>query len=185
MPNLRDDTGFTLIEVLIAVSILGVIVLALGAAFGVGVRGLDSTSNRLVSSNDAQFVSNYFPPDVQNASSGSTSGISCSDAGTSNSKILLRWPVSDAGAARTIVYWVKDTGRGTYELVRSAWDKPDCNGTPVQSTVVARNVAGASDADVEADPVTDGFKIRVRTKPAATDSNQYEFTVTGKMRVPA
>jgi prepilin-type N-terminal cleavage/methylation domain-containing protein len=60
----REDRGFSLIEVLITVVILGIIILPLTNAVIGYFRNTDETTNRLSVSNDVQFVSNYFGQDV-------------------------------------------------------------------------------------------------------------------------
>ena len=60
----RRDAGFTLIELLVAVTLLGVIVLALGNAVIGYVRTNDATTDRLLLSHDAQLASAYFAEDV-------------------------------------------------------------------------------------------------------------------------
>lgn len=60
----RRDAGFTLIELLIAVSLLGVVTLALGNAVIGYVRTNDATTDRLLLSHDAQLASAYFAADV-------------------------------------------------------------------------------------------------------------------------
>jgi prepilin-type N-terminal cleavage/methylation domain-containing protein len=58
------DAGFTLIELLVAVTLLGVVMLALGNAVIGYVRTNDATTDRLLLSHDAQLSSAYFAEDV-------------------------------------------------------------------------------------------------------------------------
>lgn len=62
-----DDQGFTLVEVLIAVTILGMIMSAIAAAVIFTIDTTKSTSNRLSDSVDSQITSAYFVRDVQGA----------------------------------------------------------------------------------------------------------------------
>jgi prepilin-type N-terminal cleavage/methylation domain-containing protein len=188
MPErVRSDAGLTLVEMLVAIAILGVIMVPLASGIFVGLRATSSTTNRLVSSMDAQRLSVYFPPDVQSSNTGSTS-FSCSGANPAitDPKLQLVSNAPPGGTARTVVYWVR-TVAGTptrYELVRSLWDTTNCTGNPPRSNVVARNIAGNTSADVSAAPIPDiagGYTITVKEKSGTNDPS-YQFTVTGKPR---
>lgn len=72
-----DDAGFTLPELLVAVVAVGIVMPALVAAFVTGVRTTTGTTERLAASNDAEFASSWFVPDVQSAASFSTAPAGC------------------------------------------------------------------------------------------------------------
>src|SRR4051794_18101541 len=61
----RNDRGVTLVEVLVAVAILGIIAAPLAAGMFVFFRNSDETTRRLSDSHDAQMLANYFAQDVQ------------------------------------------------------------------------------------------------------------------------
>jgi prepilin-type N-terminal cleavage/methylation domain-containing protein len=61
----RDDRGVTLIEVLVAIVILGIIIVPLGNALIGFSRNTDDTTRRLSESHDAQIMAAYFAQDMQ------------------------------------------------------------------------------------------------------------------------
>jgi len=60
----RRDAGFTLVELLISIVILGVIIVPLGNAVIGFIRNTDATSDRLALSHDAQISAAYVARDV-------------------------------------------------------------------------------------------------------------------------
>lgn len=61
------DGGFTLIELVLAVAVLGIVMTAMSAAMLVAFRSNQETSDRLTSSLDVQFSSAVFADDVAGA----------------------------------------------------------------------------------------------------------------------
>jgi prepilin-type N-terminal cleavage/methylation domain-containing protein len=64
-PRLRDDDGFTLVELLMSIVILGVIAAPLAAVVIGYFKNSAATSARLNESHDAQIAAAYFAQDVQ------------------------------------------------------------------------------------------------------------------------
>jgi len=62
----RDDAGVTLIELLLAIVLLGIIAVPLGGALISFFRNTNATTDRLAESHDAQIASAYFGQDVEN-----------------------------------------------------------------------------------------------------------------------
>ena len=175
MRRLRDERGFTLVELLLSISILGIIMVPLGTGFFVAFRATTGTTETYAQSSDAQFVSIYFPPDVQSANQVTTSTSFCS--GYPNRKVLLTSTETDGTTTttvRTTLYWVRNNA-GSYELVRTVWNGNYCSGTP-QTLVVARSLTGTGAASCLS-PCPDGKLVRFRVTTA-----DYQFTVSGRMR---
>jgi prepilin-type N-terminal cleavage/methylation domain-containing protein len=175
--RLDDESGFTLVELLVAVVVLGMITVALGAGFSVGLTTMNDTSNRLSGSNDAQQLGVYLPPDVASATAAtaSVSGADITCSGASNPVLQLT-----DGTAFNIVYGVRSTS-GAYQLERYV-----CMGGTAQSTkVVARNLASTTAVVPTRIPVSGmltGASLTVTEKVAGTGSTAYVFTVSGTRR---
>lgn len=70
----REDGGFTLLELMICVGILGLIMGAIGASFWMAMNTQRATQTRLDVSHDAQMVSAVFTQDIAGATTVKTTG---------------------------------------------------------------------------------------------------------------
>jgi prepilin-type N-terminal cleavage/methylation domain-containing protein len=184
MSRARSEAGFTLVELLAAVAILGVVILPLTGGIILGLRTMDQTSHRYAGSNDAQVLTRYLPPDVQSANTGAVSSLPAC-AGTSNRKLLLTSNAQGTTGSRTTMYWLRGPIAGRFELVRSVWaNGAACTSGPAaRTTVMARDIANAShvvSTQLSGTPL--GFKISVTEAPAQNESTGYTFAVTGRKR---
>jgi prepilin-type N-terminal cleavage/methylation domain-containing protein len=99
---MRDDEGFTLVEILISMSILAILIAAVGGAMIISLRTSDVTNARFAQSHDVQIASAYVANDVQSASAvdgNPTSG--CSGALSP----LVTFTYSAAGNPKAIYCW--------------------------------------------------------------------------------
>lgn len=166
---MRDERGFTLAELLVAIVILGLIVAAVSASLIVGLRTTDDSATRLIESHDAQLVTVYLPPDIQAASDVVASPASNSECSGGSNLLRLRWTETIGGVTTTYT--------AAYRLV----DAPPVKelvryfcvgiGTP-QEIVVAHNVASAPD------PALAGPRVSV----TVTEQSGYSFTISARRR---
>lgn len=174
MTAARDEHGFTLVELLIAVSVLGVIVLALGAAFSVGLRTMDTTTNRLAGSMDAQLLGVHLPDDVASATVITTAPAAIVCTGVASPVLQL------ADGAFNVVYGVR-AARGEHQLERH-----DCSGGAVRSTiVVARHLGGMTAAvatRIPASGAPSGATITLTEATVASEPVPFVFSVTAMVR---
>ncbi len=63
----RDDSGFTLIELMVVIAILGVIAIPLGNFVASGFKYFVTTQTRLADSHDVQITTAYFSQDAANS----------------------------------------------------------------------------------------------------------------------
>jgi prepilin-type N-terminal cleavage/methylation domain-containing protein len=152
----RDDRGVTLIEVLVAIVILGIIIVPLGNALISFSRNTDDTTRRLSESHDVQIMAAYFAQDVQSLGVRNWSAppyplqqsieLNVADnggvyrCGTTGSAVAVRFawddPTTASGLGRVIVSYVVKTG-AERQLHRIT-----CVGssTPTSDIVLAHNV---------------------------------------------
>ena len=175
------EAGFTLVELLVAIVILGIIAVPLGASAFLGLRTADETSNRFASSNDAQLLSIWLPPDVQSA--GNQSGDVVTSGNTECSGVTnvlrLQWRETQ-GTTTTYVaaYAIALVAGGSYQLKRYFC----VNGGASTTHVVARNLASATAAT--ATVATTKVSVTVTSKGTATSPSGYIYSVSGYRRTP-
>jgi prepilin-type N-terminal cleavage/methylation domain-containing protein len=163
-PGRRGDHGFTIVELLVAITILGVITVPLGNVVISYLRSTDATTARLIESHDAQISSAYWAQDVasigvhspanpfgliQSVETGVayiSSLYPCGTAGTTPIVSLAWDDASGPGVTATLVrvaYVVVPTATGPTELHRLR-----CNG----SAEVVSDVILAHDLDPSTPP---------------------------------
>lgn len=176
----RDEVGFTLVELLIAVSILGVVISAVAAAMVVGLKTTDDTTTRLSESHDTQISTAYFGGDAQSADN-VTGNVADSCAGA-GSTALVRFNWSDpvnttTNLAKTVVYVIVPNGSGR-ELHRRYCE--GTTGTVVSEVVVAHNLHPSTAPTVTCLPSCPGKPDSVTI--TVTEATAYTYTLTGTRR---
>jgi prepilin-type N-terminal cleavage/methylation domain-containing protein len=150
----RDDRGVTLVEVMVAIVVIGIIIVPLGSAVLAYLRHTDDVNLRLSASHDAQIAAAYFAQDVQSVgthdwsthpfpiaqsielNASATGGLfPCGPAGTPNAVVRFAWDdPTNATGTPTVV-------RVAYVVISTADERQvrrlTCRGSAtVTSTVV-------------------------------------------------
>jgi prepilin-type N-terminal cleavage/methylation domain-containing protein len=195
-----NESGFTLVELMMVAALLGIVAVAVTSALIVGMKTFAGTDNKVVSSTDAQFVSVYLPADLQSvgnapgsvtadpghtaSSAGGNFAISaigdCAppNAGSDTNVLRLAWS-EDGGASYVAVYRVVSRD-GEWQMYRFLCT----NGTLVREHRVARNLNGNSIDDERVD-VSDPRQVtlRLRSKARAPgDPQNFIYEITGTRR---
>jgi len=203
----RTEQGFTLVEVLIAMTLMGVVSLGLADLVINALRQMSATSDRLDMSQDAQLGATYFSrdvaavglrdygavatdgslpfkPSVQLDAAFNAGGVTCGPLPDAALRLLSDyWDTAVTPAVRrtaVVVYYLKPVGE-VLELHRAR-----CTGaTPSSDVRIATNVKPGSVAVTcstacTSATVPEGVTLRMLlTKPSTGD---YEVTLTGLRR---
>ncbi len=143
----KADQGFTLVELLIVVTIVPVIIGALAAGLLAMFSLQSSVSNRLSNSGDAQAVAASFRIDVQSAAFITTSNSASPQCGTGNRLLGLEWnptPGGGGGFQTNVSYTSIQVSANTFRLVREYCTSG--NMTPVSITTISSNLQGSQSA---------------------------------------
>lgn len=193
----RDDSGMSLIELLIAITVLGVIIGALGGGLIVAFRFSGETKNRLATSHDAQITAAYFAGDMASAEdleTGPSVLLACGAVVPAPS-LSLAWTdpgthASDTGDDTEIsVSYVVLEESGETRLIRRLCRE----GTVDSTTVMAHLVDPAHLPAVTCAPSPCGSSSTSASMTVTacvldaggscrTDEEPYEFTVSGTRR---
>lgn len=150
-PTRSDASGFTLVELLVAMSISLIISGVLATSIVVGLRNADASGQRLFNSHDAQIAQSYFTTDVLSADLVDVEATDSSCAGAAGDVLLVRfhWSVRPADPTSSLTYqvaaWRTRIVGTERQLVRQL-----CSGTtsfaaaPVSSSVVLAHGLAAS-----------------------------------------
>jgi prepilin-type N-terminal cleavage/methylation domain-containing protein len=204
MRRIRDDRGVTLIELLIVVSILGIIAVPLGLALMGFLRNSDETVGRLTESHDIQIAASYFAQDVasigihdwtrdgfplkQSVALGTGTGVqACGPTGAGITQIVrFAWddPTTASLAPQPVrvAYYVQTVG-GERQLHRVT-----CGTVAPADLVLSHNVSTTADpsvvcsANCEAAAVPQTVTMTLRVKSPSTTGSDTSVTLTGQRR---
>ena len=191
----RGESGFTLVELLVATVVSGIIIAGIASILIVTLQSYPRSAAKLSVSENAQLLSTWLVPDVQSAD-GAACGIQAPPAGNGrcsppacaapDDKLRLTW--SDAAVVNTT--WSADYCLVGSQLIRYYQQ----NGKPMTQTVVSRNIAaggilvltGTSPPidDGPAVPTIDGVDVQVTTTDLV-NGTPYRFDVSASRRTPA
>ena len=181
-PSRRADDGFTLTELLVAITILGIIVVAIGAMITTSFRTTTVVSAELQGSRGPKVVSRYWVPDVEQAKSvdseppcgsGTTAVVTfVSDISTS---AFVDPAGTDPTATRKITWWEVAGPRD--HLVRRVCDG---TGAPAASLVVVSDLKGTPSVDDLAAP---RYTLSVTVPDRSRKDDEYNFTVSATSQI--
>lgn len=183
--RLTED-GFTLVELLLVIVILGIVMGALGQAVIVGLRTSDAATNRLAESHDAQIVSSYFVTDIQSSvtvtagAQDSTSPLPAGCTPAASPIVVFSWTDPSAGAQ--LVSYYRATSGGQTQLLRQA-----CSPNATKLITVA-HLLGTSTFSLTCAPTacssTGSAATRVQLVLTAqgSDGTSYTYTLQGSRR---
>lgn len=110
----RAEAGFTLVELLAAITILGVISLVMTEAIILSLKTVDGATKRAGNSVTTQTLESYFSGDAQSATDVSSGVPSC---GSPDSAVVnLAW--TDEGTSKAATYALDPSGGTEHDLVR-------------------------------------------------------------------
>jgi prepilin-type N-terminal cleavage/methylation domain-containing protein len=180
----QSESGFTLVEVLVATIISAIIVGGIAGILIVTLESYPSSAARISLSDNAQLLSTWLVPDAQSAAWNSQ-GIDMSPALTdipgctvslppSTNVVTLSWSDYDTGI----------TFAAAYRQVGSELMRYYCKaGNLLSTTVVGRNIktGGAT-----ASQTVDSLKVAVQTLDLVNGSGSgYNFSVSASRQTPA
>jgi prepilin-type N-terminal cleavage/methylation domain-containing protein len=130
------ERGYSLIEVLVGVALLGIVMVPLGMATVVGYRTVFGAQESLSGSTDAQLVAAIFPRDVQSA--GAT-GVNPTDPVNENTCAAR---VEDGETPLIMFVWDEDLGVNNQSVARYI-----AKGVGAQSQIIRRYCKGTASSE--------------------------------------
>jgi prepilin-type N-terminal cleavage/methylation domain-containing protein len=201
-----DDGGFTLVELIITIFMLGVVVAPLTAIVILQLKNTDATTARMSESHDAQLANAYFAQDVQAVGVRSTytstaepaliqsietnapatgGSYACGPAGTPNAVVRMAWDDFAGAAVNT-----RMQTRVSYVVQGSELHRIVCDGTGavVANLTIAHDlvapfavVSCSTTCTGTPVPETISLELTIRT-PDSGSGPPYEVTLTGQRR---
>lgn len=202
----RGDAGFTLVELLIAITVIGIVTVPLGNVLIAYFRNTDATTARLKESHDVQITSAYWAQDVASTGTHATTSpyglrqsieiaaaydgglYPCGAPGTPAAVVRLSWDdyaTASSNATTVRVAYVVKTVSGKTELHRIR-----CNNssTPISDLVLAHDLALGTPPTVTcsttctaaAVPATVALNLTIRDPKS--NGSAYTVTLTGQRR---
>lgn len=180
----RPDAGFTLLEMLVAIAVLGIIMIPLAGAFTVGLRSYQRAEDQIAGSTASLFASAYWASDVQSADSVTVPGTACAPTGTN--VVTFAWaadptaptpPTTLAIPMQRVSYVVQSTASGR-RLVRVA-----CGGSSSTVNTIVPRLSATSDPQVTCEllnPPPTTAPLSACTQPAYAADSSLKVSLTLK-----
>lgn len=166
---MRSQRGVSMVELLVVISLTGLIAGALTSAIATGLRTTEATTDRLQETQDAHLTTIAFVRDAQSADAVSLTQTSCSGL---DPLVLLSW--TDDGVAKEAAYAVRAVdGR----RVLSRWFCQNGGGA------VRRDVAQALHATTDpAITCVPNCAAATRVEMLVTEASGWTFTAAAERR---
>ena len=161
----HDQQGFTLVELMIAIAITGLIVSAIAGALIVSFATTGVTQTRLAESHDVQVTSAYLANDVQSAAS-----VNLASGGTCS------------GASTPLVTFNYDHGNAVYACGTAANGETQVTRRFGGDTVVLAHFAGTARPTVTCAPNAGCGGTVNSVTMAFTEASGYSYTLVGSRR---
>ena len=183
----RNESGFTLPELILAIAIETIVFGALATAFVVVLNGGNSINENLGKSNDARFAANYIISDARNSSGPEislTDIATCPDpnppvAGPQTAVARFNWDAPNAAGTTT-------QNIAGYVLVGGSLMRRHCEaGVLVSDSVLANDVAEAQvtctpNADCSGNPVA--ITVTITETADKAGGTPFSYTLTAAFR---
>jgi prepilin-type N-terminal cleavage/methylation domain-containing protein len=185
MPTRRQH-GFTLPEVIMAATILGIIAATIGAVITTAFSSTTGVRERYDASRAAKTASVYWTPDVQSAERVDPGPV-CSGGAGDDPRPLVTFartdyasPTAPTGSERLTTWWLDDTDPA--RVVRRT-----CGGSGIERTVITSQVAGPVTVDnCDGECVAPTFVAHVTdtaSSRAPSASKSFRFSITANREV--
>ncbi len=181
------ESGFTLVELLVAITLLGIIMAVIGLMITTAFRTTTIVRNRLEGSRAPKLVSTYWVPDVEGANTIMVGAGGCGGAAGATPLVTFAWDKHpsevdvDSPALGPEPAAVK--GQATWALVtrgsRTQVIRSECTDTTVTRTATVVPDVGADSVRVE----PGGTKIVVNVPDRNEPNKQFTFSVDGTKTV--
>lgn len=152
-----DESGFTLIEIVVSIAILGFIIGPLAVSFISGVRATRASEDMLNRSRAARQIASFWTRDVHNVEPGGVNSQSTcpskdGEAGIEEHLVTFSWGSGGNGAVPQSASWVLVGSGDNASLIRRACER----GEPIVENVIAENfgVTGSQATDLVHGPST-------------------------------
>jgi prepilin-type N-terminal cleavage/methylation domain-containing protein len=181
----RDDTGFTLPELLLSITILGLIIVSIGGSVGIVLHLRGETADRLASSPDYQNTADFFTGDGQSATAVTTGAAAGCGSTTA---ALVTFTGADYAAGSTVAIpttrsYVVVTNGTSITLHRRACGSPSDDAVHAD-IVVARSLKATPVLVSSCDGTTTPFSATaVIVGMRVTEIDGTTFTVCARRRV--
>ena len=164
-----DENGFTLVELLIVIVILGIVAGAIATAFLVIGHSSKETTQRFNESHDAQIAAAYLANDVQSAQT--ITSTACGSGGTS----VVGFRYEDASIA-TYSY---ETASGEAQVTRRFCPS---GGSPEPTVVLVHYANGQPQVVCDVGNCADGSTPNVVKITIAEQTGGYQYSLSGARR---